>query len=49
MEPIEQLIVNVEDHLAGSIIEMIANRKGMMQAMKSDNGLTTLEFDIPTR
>ncbi len=49
MEPIEQLIINVEDHLAGSIIEMIANRKGMMQSMKAENGLTTLEFDIPTR
>lgn len=28
---------------------MIANRKGMMQSMKSENGLTTIEFDIPTR
>lgn len=49
LEPIEQLIINVEDHLSGSIIEMIANRKGMMQSMNSLNGLTTIEFDIPTR
>lgn len=49
LEPIEQLIVNVEDHLSGAIIEMIANRKGMMQSMNSENGLTTIEFDIPTR
>jgi len=49
LEPIEQLIINVEDHLAGSIIEMIANRKGMMQSMQSENGLTTIEFDVPTR
>lgn len=49
LEPIEQLIVNVEDHLSGSIIEMIANRKGMMQSMKSENGLTTIEFEVPTR
>lgn len=49
MEPIEQLVVNVEDHLSGSIIENISNRKGMMQAMKSENGLTSIEFELPTR
>jgi GTP-binding protein len=49
LEPIEQLIVNVEDGLTGSIIENISNRKGMMQSMKSENGLTSIEFEIPTR
>ena len=48
-EPIEQLIVNVDDGLTGSIIENISSRKGMMQSMKSENGLTTIEFEIPTR
>lgn len=48
-EPIEQLIVNVDDGLSGTIIEKMAGRKGMMQAMNSENGLTTLEFEIPTR
>lgn len=49
LEPIEQLIINVNDNLSGTIIENMANRKGMMQAMNSENGLTTLEFEIPTR
>lgn len=49
LEPIEQLIVNVDDGLTGSIIENISNRKGMMQSMKSENGLTSIEFEIPTR
>ncbi|MBP7061306.1 hypothetical protein KBA84_00535 [Patescibacteria group bacterium] len=49
LEPIEQLIVNVDDGLSGTIIEKMAGRKGMMQAMNSENGLTTLEFEIPTR
>jgi GTP-binding protein len=49
LEPIEQLIVNVDDNLAGTIIENMANRKGMMQSMNSENGLTTIEFEIPTR
>lgn len=49
LEPIEQLIVNVDDGLTGSIIENISNRKGMMISMKSENGLTSIEFEIPTR
>lgn len=48
-EPIEQLIISVNDDLAGSIIERIAKRKWLMQTMKSENWLTTLEFEIPTR
>lgn len=49
LEPIEQLIVNVDDGLTGSVIENISNRKGMMISMKSENGLTSIEFEIPTR
>ncbi len=49
MEPMEQLIISVDDNLAGSIIDRIAKRKWMMQTMKSENWLTTLEFEIPTR
>jgi len=49
LEPIEQLIVNVDDELAGTIIETVAGRRGVMQAMKSENGLTTIEFEMPTR
>ncbi len=49
LEPVEQLIISVEDHLSGTVIEAVANRKGMMQSMNSENGLTTIEFEIPTR
>lgn len=48
-EPFEQLIINVDDNLAGAIIETVANRKGMLQSMYAENGLTTIEFEIPTR
>jgi GTP-binding protein len=48
-EPMEQLIINVDDNLAGSIIETVSNRKGMLQSMNAENGLTTIEFEIPTR
>ena len=49
MEPMETLVVSVEDDLSWTIIDMLAPRKGLMQNMNSENGLTTMEFLIPTR
>ncbi len=49
VEPVEEVIVNVEDDLSGSVIQMLSDRKGMMQNMFSENGITTLEFHVPTR
>lgn len=48
-EPVEQMIVNVEDELSGTIIEMVSKRKWQMTNMNSHNGITTLEFEVPTR
>jgi len=48
-EPIENVVVNVADDLSGWVIDMLSKRKGMMQNMNSENGLTTLEFEVPTR
>jgi len=48
-EPIESVVVNVPDNMAGSIIEALGRRKGIMQNMKSENGNTMLEFEVPTR
>lgn len=36
-EPIEQLVVSVEDHLAGSVIESVSGRKGMLTSNRSEN------------
>ena len=49
LEPIEEVIVNVDDSLSGTIIQLLSDRKGMMQNMFSTNGLTTIEFHVPTR
>ena len=49
LEPMEQLIVNVDDEVAWSIIEEISNRKWLMKDMKSENWTTILEFEVPTR
>lgn len=49
LEPMENLVVAVEDGLSGTVIDMLAPRKWLMQNMSSENGLTTMEFTIPTR
>ena len=49
MEPIEAAVVNVPDDMAGTIIEALSRRKGIMKNMKSENGNTLLEFEVPTR
>jgi len=48
-EPMEQLIITVPDELSWKMIEQISNRKWLMQNMKSENDLTTIEFMVPTR
>jgi GTP-binding protein len=48
-EPVEAAVINVPDTMAGSVIEALGKRKGIMKNMKSENGNTTLEFEVPTR
>ena len=48
-EPYETLIVTINESVAGSIIQTISDRKGLMQSMSSDAWQTTIEFEIPTR
>lgn len=48
-EPIEMAVINVPDAMAGAVIEALSKRKGIMQNMKSENGNTMLEFEVPTR
>lgn len=49
LEPIEHVVVVVIDELAGTVIQMLSDRKGMMKQMFSQHGNTNLEFDVPTR
>ncbi len=49
LEPIEHVVVNLDESLSGTIIEMISNRKWQMTNMVTHNWLTTLEFEVPTR
>lgn len=48
-EPIEQVTVFVPESDAGSIIEALGKRKGLVKNMDTKNGITNLEFEVPTR
>lgn len=49
LEPIEEVVITVEDDLSWSIIPMMSDRKGLMTDMSSQNGVTTMTFECPTR
>ena len=47
VEPFEKCVINVPDESAGAVIEKMGKRRGIMQDMKSERGLTNLEFPHP--
>jgi len=49
MEPIEHAIIDVPEIYTGSVIDMLARRKGEMLDMKTEDGHSRLEYKIPTR
>jgi GTP-binding protein len=50
LEPYEQLTVDVESARQGAVIEMLAQRRGEMQAMQPDaGGRVRLDYVIPSR
>lgn len=48
-EPIEHVVINIEESLSGMVIDMVAKKKWQMVNMGTVNGITTLEFEVPTR
>ncbi len=49
-EPFEIAVIDVPDEFAGTVINMLNNRKGELQGMApTGNGTTRLEFSIPSR
>ena len=48
-EPVEQAIIDVPEESTGTVIDMLARRKGEMLDMKTENGHTRLEYKVPTR
>lgn len=48
-EPIENVIINVAEWAAGSIIQALSDRKGSMMSMITENWQAAMEFEVPTR
>ena len=48
-EPIETLVVDVPDHVAGKVIELATQRKGELKIMEPKGDQQHLEFEIPSR
>jgi GTP-binding protein len=48
-EPIEHMVVDVPDSVAGKVIELATQRKGELTVMEPKGDVQHLEFDIPAR
>jgi GTP-binding protein len=48
-EPIEHMVVDVPEVSSGKVIELVSQRKGMMNIMEPKGDVQHLEFDIPAR
>jgi len=49
MEPIEEAHIEVADETAGTVLEMMGERRGQMTNMRSENGTTYMTYLVPTR
>ncbi len=48
-EPIELAVMWVPEESSGTVFEMLGKRKGVCTNMNTENGITNMEFEIPTR
>ena len=49
LEPIEEVHIEAADDVAGTILEMMGERKAEMTNMQTENGTTFLTYIVPTR
>jgi GTP-binding protein len=49
LEPMEEVVVDVDDEYSGSVVEKISIRKGEMTDMTQSVGKTRLKFIVPSR
>jgi GTP-binding protein len=49
LEPVEHVYVEVADEKVGTIVELLGERRGAMQDMRTENGTTYVEYLVPTR
>lgn len=48
-EPMEKVIAMMPDDYSGSVISELSIRKGTMETMSTEDGMTRVEFIVPTR
>jgi GTP-binding protein len=48
-EPVEAVVVDVDDEYAGTVIDLLGRRSAEMTNMSTGNGSTRLEFLVPSR
>jgi GTP-binding protein len=48
-EPIEELTIDLPENLSGTAINMVTQRKGLMQSMLPKGDRVVLQFEIPSR
>jgi GTP-binding protein len=48
-EPIENVVMWVPEESSGTVFEMLGKRKGICKNMNTVNGVTNMEFEVPTR
>ncbi len=49
MEPMEQVVITVPEQFSGTVIEKLGKRKGEMKDLITENGVTRIEYEMPTR
>ncbi len=49
LEPMEEVVVSVPDEFAGTVINKLNLRKGLMRQMTGENGYSRIEYLVPTR
>jgi GTP-binding protein len=48
-EPVESVVIDVDDEYAGTVIDLLGRRSAEMLNMSTANGTTRLEFIVPSR
>ncbi len=49
LEPIEELLIDIDEEFSGVIMEKLSKRKGEMQSIETLNGRTRMTYLIPSR
>ncbi|MBI5960382.1 MAG: translational GTPase TypA, partial [Chloroflexi bacterium] len=49
LEPFEEVHIEVADEMVGVVVELLGARRGLMADMRSQNGMTYLQYIVPTR